>query len=555
MAVAAIGALWLVLCRELSNEWSTNQQYNYGWFVPFFAAYLFWLRWQDRPAIEIRNSKVESSRRQAIAALVAISALLLLFPLRLFEIGSPDWRPLGWLHAAVTVSITLALIWKMGGKPWLMHFAFPVAFIFIAVPWVTPVEAPIVQGMMRAVAAIIAEMATWFGIPTHLEGNLIRIPNGVVGVNEACSGVRSLQTSLMIGLLFGELKRLSVSQRFLLVIGAIAIAFIGNCARTFFLVWIAATKGIAATGRWHDLAGYTIVATVFAGSLILAILLGRQKTQIRDEKPGVGDQLRPASPFSSVGRLPTAYFVVALCWLILVEVASAAWYRVHERNLVASAQWNVQWPQTAPSFHELKIDDEVRRTLRFDQGHAAAWTLPAESLLPASPPSSAKTITCLVYFFGWNAGRNSVQANLHRPDVCLPSAGWHQVADAGVRNYPVGNSFQLPFRHFEFRSGIPGSAAQQIAHVFYCLSEDRVPSQAATDSKPQMAGNPSAWMRDERIHRVLEGRRHLGQQVMDVVFITREPIAAADAESRLGELVRNIIVTKPTPDDTRGNDR
>src|SRR5881275_186877 len=39
-------ALWFVLCRHLSGEWSVNEQYNYGWFVPFFAAYLFWLRWE-----------------------------------------------------------------------------------------------------------------------------------------------------------------------------------------------------------------------------------------------------------------------------------------------------------------------------------------------------------------------------------------------------------------------------------------------------------------------------------------------------------------------------
>jgi hypothetical protein len=34
-------ALWFVLCRHLSGEWSINEQYNYGWFVPFFALYLF----------------------------------------------------------------------------------------------------------------------------------------------------------------------------------------------------------------------------------------------------------------------------------------------------------------------------------------------------------------------------------------------------------------------------------------------------------------------------------------------------------------------------------
>jgi len=88
----------------------------------------------------------------------------------------------------------LAFLWSVGGVSWLRHFAFPVAFTLIAVPWVSPLEEPIVQGLMRVVAAISSELVALFGIPAQLEGNLIRIPNGLVGVNEACSGVRSLQT-------------------------------------------------------------------------------------------------------------------------------------------------------------------------------------------------------------------------------------------------------------------------------------------------------------------------------------------------------------------------
>src|SRR5204862_901666 len=159
-----------------------------------------------------------------------------------------------------------------------------ILFVSIAVPWVTPVEVPIVQGLMRAVAAVASEAANLFGIPTHLEGNLIRIPSGVVGINRACSGVRSLQTSLMIGLLFGELKRLSILRRVILVIAAAAIAFVGNCIRAFFLVWVAATKDITAANRWHDFAGYGIVALVVVGSLALAAVLGRRKFEIRKAK-------------------------------------------------------------------------------------------------------------------------------------------------------------------------------------------------------------------------------------------------------------------------------
>jgi Transmembrane exosortase (Exosortase_EpsH) len=55
----ALAALWFILCRHLSGEWSVNDQYNYGWFVPFFALYLFWLRWEDRPR-ETGERKPES---------------------------------------------------------------------------------------------------------------------------------------------------------------------------------------------------------------------------------------------------------------------------------------------------------------------------------------------------------------------------------------------------------------------------------------------------------------------------------------------------------------
>src|SRR5438093_10302887 len=265
-----LAALWFVLCRQLSGEWSVNEQYNYGWFVPFFAVYLFWLRWQDRPAPEVRSQKLEV-RSRLPEAIIGLAALLLLLPIRLFEIGTPEWRPLGWIHAASVATLTLLYIWSAGGKPWLRHFAFPIAFFFVAIPWVTPIEVPIIQGLMRVVAAVAAETVTLFGIPTQLEGNLIRVSNGLVGVNEACSGVRSLQTALMIGLLLGELKRLSIPRRFVLVAGAIAIALAANLCRAVFLVWIAATQNISEVSRWHNLAGYAIVGLVFVGTVILDI--------------------------------------------------------------------------------------------------------------------------------------------------------------------------------------------------------------------------------------------------------------------------------------------
>src|SRR5438270_7882663 len=85
--VVFFAALWFGLFRQLSGEWSVNDQYSYGWFVPFFAAFLFWLRWEDRPkAREIRGQRSEVSGQRsevssqwsvvALAGAIAICALL-----------------------------------------------------------------------------------------------------------------------------------------------------------------------------------------------------------------------------------------------------------------------------------------------------------------------------------------------------------------------------------------------------------------------------------------------------------------------------------------------
>src|SRR5439155_8950880 len=63
----------------------------------------------------------------------------------------------------------------------------------------------------------------------------------------------------------------------------------------------------------------------------------------------------------------------ALAWLVLVEVGVEFWYRSHERNLRASAQWTVRWPEHAPEFRQVHIDERTRTVLNHDEGRGATW--------------------------------------------------------------------------------------------------------------------------------------------------------------------------------------
>src|SRR5437868_10001341 len=50
VALILFGLIWLELINQLKAEWWLNPQYNYGLVVPLLALYLFWKRWQNRPA-------------------------------------------------------------------------------------------------------------------------------------------------------------------------------------------------------------------------------------------------------------------------------------------------------------------------------------------------------------------------------------------------------------------------------------------------------------------------------------------------------------------------
>jgi hypothetical protein len=56
-----------------------------------------------------------------------------------------------------------------------------------------------------------------------------------------------------------------------------------------------------------------------------------------------------------------------------------------------------------------------------------------------------------------------------------------------------------------------------------------------------MFGSRSEWTRSERFRAVLEGRRHLGQQVIEAVFMSNEPFSASEAETQLRDFVRDVV--------------
>ena len=256
---------------------------------------------------------------------------------------------------------------------------------------------------------------------------------------------------------------------------------------------VAATKNISEVTQWHDIAGYTIVALVFVGPMALGVLARPRNLQMLkwQDRHGTSPTDGDASPAESEHRSrsgclsgPQCLFAAALCWLFLQKSEQRHGIASTKPILSAPRVGVCNGPNRRPNFRKLNIDPEIRGVLRFDEGKAAAWTLTSPSssenalLAKASGTqvngSRENAASCLLYVFRWKPGRNSaLLANLHRPDVCLPASGWTQVADDGVRNYPVSGAFQLPFRHFEFQRAFEKFRAADSACLLLFIGRSR----------------------------------------------------------------------------------
>jgi len=204
----------------------------------------------------------------------------------------------GFIPAAV-LSLALGVFAVFGatclfiyGQPGLRHFAFPIGFFLIALPIPSVIYAPIVSGLQGLVAAIDVELLGLLGVPATQVGSLIHIPAGTVGIDEACSGIRSLQSTVMATLFIGYLSFKSQGLRVLLLVAGVLFAIIGNILRSLFLSLVANKGGLGSIQTYHDAAGWSILAFTVAGVVLVAwglsrvekLKLGKLKAEIGHDK-------------------------------------------------------------------------------------------------------------------------------------------------------------------------------------------------------------------------------------------------------------------------------
>lgn len=481
LTVSAVAVLWAVVFHRLHFLWSIDQDYAYGWAVPPLAALLLYLRWRDRP-------EPGDGRSLSTAVVLGVVAAAFL-PLRIVQESTPDWSAVNWAVGLLAVVLTLGLAQITGGSGYRQWFIWPVVFCLTAIPWPQRLEQGVTSMLMRGIAAVAVEFLSWMHIPALRFGHLVRLPSGVLGVDEACSGLRSLQALLMVAVFLGELHRLSAARRFALVLVGLGLAVVGNAVRACSLALVGARSGFGDVAHWHAPAGFAVLLFGLAG-----VWTASQRWRSRHVgNPSEGSVPRPPAWAAAVS-------VALLVWFVAVEAAVEAWYRTG-----AAAPRRQEWAMAMrSSWKEVPIPAAARSLLLCDEARGAAWR-------------DEDGLRWIAYWLRWSPGRTASQsARMHRPESCLQANGAIFLKNRGPVEVEA-HGIRLRFDRLTFLRD--GASVQ----VYFCLDDG-----ANTDT--YATGLLHDWSGWSRLQRALSRQRNLGQQSLEVALIGEPSPEAADAK-------------------------
>jgi exosortase A len=242
MAVAA--AFWSVSASMVS-VWSGSGTYSHGFFiVPAFL----WLAWGRRRSLAVLPAQPSWVALPIVAA-VGLIALV------------GDWMALSLLGHIALVAMVPAVIAGLFGVAWVRALAFPLAFLFFAVPfgdsWVPT--------LMNWTADFTVAALKLTGVPVYRDGLHFDIPSGRWSVVDSCSGIRYLFACLAVSSLYSWTVYRGTGRRLLFIGIAVVIAIVANWIRAYAIVMLGhLSNNQIATGADHLVYGGIFFAFIMA---------------------------------------------------------------------------------------------------------------------------------------------------------------------------------------------------------------------------------------------------------------------------------------------------
>jgi len=249
VALLVIGVLWLYqdTARRMVALWGEAETFAHGFMVPVIV---LWLLWRKRKAL----AAMAPAFAPSAAALFGVAAAA-----AVWLVG--DVSAVNPASQFALVAMLVLTFPVLAGWSATRVILFPLCFLFFAVPFGDFLLPTLMT--WTADFTVMALRAT--GVPVYRDGLQFVIPSGTWSVVEACSGVRYLLASLMVGALFAYLNYRSPKRRFLFMLVAIAVPILANWLRAYLIVMIGhLSSNTLAVGVDHLVYGWVFFGVVIA---------------------------------------------------------------------------------------------------------------------------------------------------------------------------------------------------------------------------------------------------------------------------------------------------
>lgn len=250
----------------MAGQWWKEEDYNHGFIVPIFSAYLIW---QERDRL-----------RRVLIGQSAGGLWVMALGLLLFGVGTLGAEL--FLQRLSFIIVLAGLVSVMLGPAFLRGLAFPIAFLLFMVPIPALLRNTIAFPLQLFAAQTATMCLSGAGIPVLREGNVIVLAQTTLEVADACSGIRSLQALVALSTVYAYLTQHAWWKRLALVLASLPIAIGANVFRVSGTGFLAHFFGLEmAQGFYHSLAGYLMFGVAFVGLLACGAILsrlGRDKT-------------------------------------------------------------------------------------------------------------------------------------------------------------------------------------------------------------------------------------------------------------------------------------
>lgn len=254
--------LWLYypVLSGLVSEWYENPNHSHGFLVPVIAGYFIWMRRKQLSTIALDPDNW--------GAVFIIGGLMVYF------LGD-----LGAAHTTMRLSLLIVLagvILFNYGRNFFRAIYFPFFFLLFMIPVPRYLYDIIAFPLKLFVTKYAVAVLNMFGVLVLHEGNVIMLENVTLQVVDACSGIRSLTSILVVGITLAYVSQRSTIAKIVLVLAAVPIAIFANIARIVITGLLARSYGSAAAeGFFHEFAGLGVFGLEIVILIITAVFLRR----------------------------------------------------------------------------------------------------------------------------------------------------------------------------------------------------------------------------------------------------------------------------------------